>query len=89
MKEQHRIETPEQRHHRGAKRAAILEPCAADYAYVAEVERKLTSSEKAKFRGLYFEARRDAGVRPAADLALSALMASWTDGLVKPSWRRT
>ena len=81
------IETPEHRHNRGRTQSERMRLDAADYAYVDELEAKLSSSEVEAFRALLWEERREAGVRGAADKALSRLIALPV-GLVRPSWRR-
>ena len=81
------IETVEHRHARGRTQAERMRLDAADYAYVAELEAKLSSSEVEAFRALLWLERREAGVRGAADKALARLVAIPV-GLVRPSWRR-
>lgn len=73
MKEQNRIETPEQRSERGR---AMLVKAGGDmdgWTYHAEKRAELTSSERQTFDLEFIRARAVAGVRPAVDLALAEM----------------
>lgn len=87
MKEQHRIETPEQRSDRGR---AMLVKAGGDmdgWTYHADCRATLTSSERATFDLEFIKARAVAGVRPAVDLALAAMRAKLMLRLGRPTWR--
>jgi hypothetical protein len=88
VKEQHRIETPEQRHARGTTLCTAAGCWSIEERkYHVEARRRLRSSEQAVFDLEFVKARAVAGVRPSVDLALAAMRSKLSQRLGAPTWR--
>ena len=80
-------ETTEQRNDRGRELSRDMGATSADWDYHAQARARLSNSQRAAFDLEFIKARKEAGVRPAVDMALARMRAKLMQRLGTPTWR--